>query len=96
VEQRRPYFLVVRTSGIKEASHVPRDAVLHAEYWHPGDGDWSSTHYASIDELISDMEGGGFYKLLQITQTRPAPYAYELVFMTDRSSFEAPAASEPT
>ena len=87
MKEPRPYFLVVRTGGIKETRDAPPDAVLHAEWWHPGDEDWVATYHASIEALVADLQEDGFYKLVQIVQTR-APYEYELVLLADRSAFE--------
>jgi hypothetical protein len=93
IKEPRPYFLVVRTEGIKESHDAPADAVIDATHWHPGDGAWEGSYHASIDELIADYEDGGFYKLVQLTCTR-APYEYEIIFIADRSSFEGPTGEE--
>ena len=93
MQDLRPYFLVVRTAGIKESSSAPPDAVLHAEWWHPGDRDWVATYHESIEALVADLEDGGLYKLVQITQTR-TPYEYELVLVSDRSAFEGPSGED--
>ena len=88
----RHYLVVVRTCGIPESSAAPRDAIIDACYWHPGDRDWEHLYFGSLDALTRDFETDGWQ--LEQYQQLDGHYNYEAIFSTKRSEFFGPTGAE--
>ena len=87
------HLLVVRTSGIAEGEGVPADAVIYAEYWHPGDRGWIADYHPSLEKLIEDLESDLDWKVIQ-TQELDGPYSYELIVATSPGDFQGLTGAE--
>lgn len=87
------HLLVVRTTGIAEDEGVPADAVIYAEYWHPGDRGWIVDYHASLEKLIEDLESDLHWKVIQ-TQELDGPYSYELIVATNPGDFQGSTGAE--
>lgn len=80
------YLLVVRTEGIAEGGGAPPDAVVSANYWHPGDREWANIYHESLEKIIEDMLEGTNWELVQQDELK-APYDHQLIFACSLSDF---------